>query len=294
MKSIITHILLFTLFLSCSTRDYETVTIKGSDSEVNMALNLAETFMMQDSAISIAVTGGGSGAGIASLINNKCDIANSSRPFKLAEVELARERGITVTPVVFAIDALAIVTHPSVGIDSLTIEQVAQIFKGTINNWKALGSRDAGISLYGRQSNSGTFVYVQQNILKGEYSNAMKQMNGTAQILEAIKTDPNSIGYVGIGYIINKEAKAMDGVKVLSIKPSATSPAVNPTNRQAIINGDYIITRPLYQYTNGNPTGKTKAFIQFELSQAGQAIVERNGYFPITKQYKQQNSQYGL
>lgn len=279
---------------ACSTRAYETITIKGSDTEVNLALDLAETFMMADESVSIAVTGGGSGAGIAALINQKCDIANASRPFKTAEITLAKERNIAVTPIIFGIDALAFVTHPSVGVTQLTLEQVGNIFKGEITNWKDVGGKDATISLYGRQSNSGTFVFVQQNILKDEYANYMKQMNGTAQILEAIKTDPNSIGYVGIGYVVDKNGTVMEGINTLAIQETEDALAINPTNIQAIMDGKYAITRPLYQYINGTPSGKTKAFIQFELSPAGQAIVQRNGYFPITPKYKKQNSQNGL
>ncbi len=285
---------LFILFWGCSQRGFQSIKIKGSDTEVNLALDLAETFMEKDPDISIAVTGGGSGTGIAALLNQKCDIANSSREFRDAEMNLAVKLGINVIPIVFAIDALAFVVNPSVEVEALTVEQIAQIFRGDVSSWKEVGGKDTPISLYGRQSNSGTFVFVQQNILKGEYSNRMKQMNGTAQILEAIKADPNAIGYLGIGYIVNEAGDLAEGIKVISVKVDEDTTPVNPTDVQAIINGDYVITRPLYQYTNGLPENKTKAFIAYELSAEGQEIVRRNGYFPITPQYRKENSKYGL
>jgi phosphate transport system substrate-binding protein len=285
---------LFILFWGCSQREFQSIKIKGSDTEVNLALDLAETFMEKDPDISIAVTGGGSGTGIAALLNQKCDIANSSREFRDSEMKLAGKLGINVIPIVFAIDALAFVVNPSVEVEVLTVEQIAQIFKGDVNNWKEVGGKDTPISLYGRQSNSGTFVFVQQNILKGEYSNKMKQMNGTAQILEAIKADPNAIGYLGIGYIVNEAGDLAEGIKVISVKADEDTTPVNPTDIPSIINGDYVITRPLYQYTNGLPKDRTKAFIAYELSPEGQEIVRRNGYFPITPQYKKENSKYGL
>lgn len=285
----------FIIFLSsCSQHEFESIKIKGSDTEVNLALDLAETFMERDPNISIAVTGGGSGTGIAALINQKCDIANSSREFRNSEMKLAEKAGVSVVPIVFAIDALAFVVNPAVMVDVLTVEQIAQIFRGEINNWKEVGGNDAPISLYGRQSNSGTFVFVQQSILKGEYSNKMKQMNGTAQILEAIKADPNATGYLGIGYLINEAGNLAEGIKVIAVKSDEDTTPVDPTNIQAIINGDYVITRPLYQYTNGLPKNRIKEFLAYELSPEGQEVVQRSGYFPITPQYRKENSKYGL
>lgn len=286
--------ILFSGLLACSSGDFETIVVRGSDTEVNLALDLAETYMDQNEKVSIAVTGGGSGVGIAALINGKTDIANSSRAFKEEEAALALKRGVKVTPIIFAVDALVFIVHPAIGVDSLTIDQVADIFSGRISNWQSLGGEEAPISIYGRQSNSGTFIYIQENILKGEYTTAMKQMNGTAQIIESVKNDPHAIGYTGIGYIINKAGQLMKGIKVLQIKENEKAPAVNPLNEEAIKGGDYVVTRPLFQYTDGVPEGAVKRFIQFELSEAGQAIVERNGYFPITPKERQYNQQAGI
>jgi len=282
------------LLAACGPSDVESITVRGSDTEVNLALDLAETYMKKDSAISIAVTGGGSGGGIASLLNKKTDIANSSRPMQPKELEIAEERGVEPVDIIFAVDALAVVVHPAVTVDALTVEQIGQIFAGEITNWQEVGGADKDISLYGRQSNSGTFVFFRKNIIQGEYASSMKQMNGTAQIIESVKRDEEAIGYVGIGYIINEEGELMEGIKPLSIKPDQNAPAVSPTNREAINNGEYTITRPLFQFTDGVPTGKLLDFIQFELSEEGQQIVQRNGYFPITEKHRKHNEKLGI
>lgn len=277
---------------SCSGSDYETLTIRGSDTEVNVVLQLAEAFMEEDDSVSIGVTGGGSGTGIAALINKKTDIANSSRAFLPAELELARQRGVDARPIVFAIDALTFVCHEDLPVDALSLDQVREIYTGRIRNWSAIvgAACDLPISLYGRQGNSGTFAYIQNEVLQDEYSLEMKQMNGTSQILESLKTDPAGIGYVGIGYVLNKSGEVMDGVKIIPVFLPAENRTVDPSDTVTIINGSYPVIRPLYQYVDGVPTGKLKAFLEYELSTEGQALISKNGYFPITQVYKEHNA----
>jgi phosphate transport system substrate-binding protein len=280
--------LLSCLFVSCGPK-VETVVIKGSDTEVNLVVKLAETFMDDDPDVSIAVTGGGSGTGIAALINKKTDIANSSRAFKEAELVLARERDVDVLPVVFALDALSFIVHENSPVDSLSLDQICDLFTGQTENWSSLGGGDIPVSLYGRQGNSGTFSFIQQSILKADYSLDMKQMNGTSQIIESIKNDVAGIGYVGIGYIIQEDGGTMEGVKVLKILGDGDSVAVDPVITDNITSGAYPIVRPLYQYLDGKPSGKLKEFLDFELSSEGQEIIFQNGYFPINKAYHRQN-----
>ncbi len=269
------------ILLSCETppAGYQSITVKGSDTEVNVALSLAETFMATDPAVSIAVTGGGSGAGIAALINNKTDIANASRPIKPEEIELAKQRQIVPLPIIFAIDALAIAVHESLPLDSLTVQQLGAIFSGKITNWRAVGGPDLVISLYGRQSNSGTFVYFRDSVLQSDYATSLKQMNGTAQIVEAMKQDRAGVGYVGAGYVLKEKN---NGIKVLKIKRNAGAPAISPLETANILNGTYALVRPLFQYTNGAPSGKLREFLEFGLGAEGQRIVAENGYFPIS------------
>ncbi|MEM6263619.1 MAG: PstS family phosphate ABC transporter substrate-binding protein [Bacteroidota bacterium] len=266
------------------------IQVKGSDTEVNLALALAETYMADNEQASIAVTGGGSGTGIAALINGKTDIANSSREIGREELDMAKERGIDPKAIIFAQDGLALVVHPSLPIDSLSLDQLAAIFSGEVTHWSELGGPNKEISVYGRQSNSGTYLYFRDEIVKGEYGSGTKAMNGTAQIVEAIKQDPAAIGYVGIGYIADKNGVLSPGLKALSICPNDTSVAVSPLKKSAIQDGSYPITRPLYQYTNGKPTGTLLAFILYELGEEGQRIVAENGYYEINEAHKQHNA----
>lgn len=285
-------LLLFVLIISCKPNNTQNIVIRGSDTEVNLVLQLSEEFMNKHPKTSIAVTGGGSGTGIAALINKKTSIANSSRPFKKSELALAKERGVDVIPIAFAIDALTFIVNENSPIDSLTTQQIRDIFTGKQTNWSAFGGADKKISLYGRQGNSGTFSFIQQQILKANYSLEMKQMNGTSQIIEGIKNDKEGIGYVGIGYIVKKDGSTMKGVKALSIKGDRQTKAYSPVDFTNITSGDYSITRPLYQYTDGKPQGAVKEFILYELSERGQEIISKNGYFPITKNYKKLNNDY--
>lgn len=281
-------VLILSSAVACTTSKIETIVIRGSDTEVNLVLKLAEAYMDSIPNLSIAVTGGGSGAGIAALINKKTDIANSSREFKASEKELAFTRQIEVVPFIFATDALCFIVHEELAIDSLTIEQIRDIYTGKTNNWSALGAIDLEVSLYGRQGNSGTFTYIQQRILKDDYSLRMKQMNGTSQIIESIKNDPAGIGYVGIGYVLDKNGKVTEGIKILSIKEEGKK-AISPIDPQNIISGDYPVVRPLYQYLDGSPEGVLREFLEFEISAEGQRIISENGYFPIAEQHRKLN-----
>jgi phosphate transport system substrate-binding protein len=265
------------------------IQIKGSDTEVNLVQHEAETFMETRPEVSIAVTGGGSGTGIAALINKKADIANCSRPLKEEERKLAAESGVTPVEVPVAIDGIAVIVHPSNPIDHLTLEQVGRIFQGEITNWKAVGGPDMMVSLYGRQSNSGTYVFFQEHVLnKKDYSTQMKNMNGNAQIVEAIKTDKAGIGYVGIGYV-SKEGTVIPGIKVFRIAKEASSKPISPTEADAVMNRSYPITRYLYQYTNGVPTGAIKDFLAFFLSDKGQDIVKEEGFYPLPQTDRQKS-----
>jgi len=280
------------LAFGCRQHDYETIVIRGSDTEVNLVLRLAEEYMDQDAKISIAVTGGGSGTGIASLINKRTAIANSSRAFKASEKKLAKERGLEVIPIIFAIDALSFVINDQLAVDSLSLPQLRAIFTGKIKNWSAVGGPDLDISLYGRQGNSGTFTFIQKHILQADYSLDMKQMNGTSQIIESLKNDKAGIGYVGIGYIVDKNNNVTEKIKVLSVREEQANKAISPLVPQNITSGQYPIVRPLYQYLDGLPTGKLLDFLKYELSEEGQKIISENGYYPITAHYKKHNQQY--
>jgi phosphate transport system substrate-binding protein len=282
--------------ISCSKNeaDKHTIQIKGSDTEVNLSQRLSEAYMNKLTGVSIAVTGGGSGTGIAALINKQTDIANSSRPMKSTEIKQARAKGIEPVLIIFALDGLAVITHESLSVDSLNINEVADIFKGNIKNWKTLGGPDLEISMYGRQSNSGTFVYFRDTVLKGDYSPNVRRMNGTAQIVETVRKDKAAIGYVGIGYVVNNDGKVISEIKIQKLANDANSPPVSPLESENVKSGAYPLSRPLLQYTNGMPAGEILEFIQFELSREGQKLIENEGYYPITDKHMEHNRSLGI
>ena len=280
----------------CTKKDPagDAIQIKGSDTEVNLVQNLAEVFMAKNPGSAIAITGGGSGTGIAALINGQTDIANSSRPFSKDEVERAGGRGIDPRAVVFAVDALALIVHEDLPVDSLTLEELAALFKGETTSWSTAGGPDTPVSLYGRQSNSGTFMYFRETVLKGNYGRSMKRMNGTAQIVEAVRQDRGGIGYVGVGYVADGQKRVVHGIKIVHIRKDGAAQAVSPLSPENVQSGLYPVSRPLYQYTNGLPRGRLLEFMQFELSPEGQAAVALQGYYPVTGEYMELNRRNGI
>lgn len=277
------------LFLTTGARSEEMLQIKGSDTLINLVQKLAEEYMAENPGAYIAVTGGGSGTGVAALINGKCDIANASRLMKPKEVEQAAEGGVNAKRVVIAVDGLSVITNPNNPVDKLTIDEIGKIFRGEVTNWKDVGGNDVPITLYGRQSNSGTFMFFRDDILKGDYSQKMNRMNGNAQIVEAVKQDVSAIGYVGVGYV-----KDATGLTVVNVAAKAGGIYASPLNSEDVKSGKYPLSRPLNQYINGTPTGALKAFLEYELSSTGQMVVEEEGFFPIPKEYEEFNKKAGL
>jgi phosphate transport system substrate-binding protein len=267
----------------------EMIQIKGSDTIINLTQKLAEIYMQQNPGAKISVTGGGSGTGIAALINKKCNIANSSRAINAKEMESATSIGVSPTRIVVAIDGLSVVVNGGNSATRLTVTQIGKIYRGEITNWSEVGGSNMPINLYGRQSNSGTYGFFREMVLKGEYSPKMNSMNGNSQIVEAVKADPSGIGYVGVGYVKNAT-----GVNIVDVAFSADADYKSPLDKQAVEAGTYPIARPLYQYVNGTPSGETKEFLQFELSAEGQRIVEEEGFYTIAEEYRTQNAKSGL
>jgi len=264
--------------------------IKGSDTMVNLVQILAEEYMAKNPGTALAVLGGGSGTGITAIINQTCDIANHSREWKQKEIDLAWEKGVKPRFFVIAVDGLSIIVHESNPLAKLTVEELSAIYRGEIKNWKMVGGPDKPVSLYGRQSNSGTYVFMQEHVLGNKnYSTDMKEMNGNAQIIEGILQDEGGIGYVGVGYLFDKDGKVRKGIKVLNVAKDSKSQAYSPLDRAAVDTGDYPVARPLYQATKGKPDGVAAAFIAWETGPEGQIIVEREGFFTIGAKYKEQN-----
>jgi len=260
----------------------ESIDVKGSDTLVNLSQKLAEVYMKKNPGDSISVTGGGSGTGIAALTNKKTDICNSSRTLKPKEEKKFKDMGMDVRQVIIAVDALSVIVNSDNPLTSLSMEQIAAIYKGEVTNWSDVGGPDKAITLYGRQPNSGTFDFFREHVLNGEYSNKMNQMNGNSQIVEAVRNDEAGIGYVGVAYAA-KDDKPLKGLKILKVSQTSGGIAYSPLSAELVYNGKYPIARGLQQYVNGKPKGLIGRFIEFELSVAGQKIVEDEGFYTVNK-----------
>lgn len=294
MNKILRYIPLFIVslfFLSgCEIRkpNKSVVLIKGSDTMVNLALRWAEEYMKLHEGVSIQVTGGGSGNGVAALLNGTAQIATLSRELKASEQEKAKQ--LMIEPIMHkvALDGIAVIVHPDNPVDTLSLDQLKNIFSGVTNNWADVGGNNSEIILYGRENSSGTYEYFKQTVLNKDSSNYRVQfannkqvLQGTSALAEAIAQDENGIGYGGVGYFAQR-----NDVKVVYVKKSGSDKAVIPLengsiNYKIIWSGKYPLSRYLYFYTDGKPNGHVRGFIDFVLSKEGQKIVEMMEYIPL-------------
>lgn len=250
-----------------------TITVKGSDTMVILAQRWAEAYMAKNPGTVIQVTGGGSGTGISALINGTTDICNASRPMKSAERGKLKERYATLgVEIKAAKDGLSLYVHESNTVKTLSLPQVKAIYQGKITNWKELGGPDSKIIVYGRENNSGTYVFFKDNVLGGgDFLPSMLSMPGTAAVVNAVSKDKNGIGFGGAAY-----AK---GIHIVPLKKDDKSPAIEPS-AENIKAGTYPLSRFLFMYTANRPTGAVKDYIDWILSPEGQALATKVGYFP--------------
>ena len=251
------------------------ITVKGSDTMVILGQRWAEVYMGKNPGVTIQVTGGGSGTGIAALINGTTEIAESSRPMKDKEKEEVKaKRGKEVLELPVAVDGLAVYVHESNPITELTLQQIKAIYTGQIKNWKEVGGRDERILLYSRENNSGTYAYFKEHVLENaDFYPTAQTLPGTAAVINALAKDRRGIGYGGIAY--------GKGIKHLKVKKDASASAVDPT-MENVLTGKYPISRFLYWYFAGTPAGEVKTFAQWALSKEGQTVVENVGYYPLS------------
>jgi phosphate transport system substrate-binding protein len=265
------------LFTIVRGAEKKSITIKGSDTMVHLVSDWAEAFMNQKPDVEVAVTGGGSGTGIAALINGTTEICAASREMKAKEKQQASEKGAEVREVVVARDGIAVVVNPNNPIRELDMQQLAQIFTGSLTRWNQVGGSKDEILVFSRESSSGTYVFFQEHVLKNkDYTAKAKLMPATSAIIESVSADEDAIGYVGLGYAL----AAKDKVKIIGVKADVNSPAVTPSD-ETVINGKYPIARPLYLYVSTRASENVTAFVDFCLSKRGQAIVKEAGYVAI-------------
>lgn len=251
------------------------ITVKGSDTMVNLCTAWAEAFMKNNPGIQVAVTGGGSGTGIAAMLNGTTDICAASRKVAEKEIQKGTEKGVNFKEFVVALDGLSVVVNKENPVSALSLDQLRKIFNGTYKNWSEVGGPDGKIEVLSRESNSGTFVYFQEEVLKKDnYTQDARLMSSSAAIAQAVSQDKNAIGYFGVAYAKGGE------VKLIGVKKEEASQPIMPTD-EAIKDGSYPISRPLHLYTNGEPTGNIKAFVDFANSDEGQKIVQDIGFSRI-------------
>lgn len=275
-KKSLAVLLTLTVFLlaGCALSEHETITMKGSDTLLQVGQRWAEVYMNAHPEVRIQVTGGGSGTGISALIGGTTDICQASRPIKDEEKQSLKEnRNVDAVETPVALDALALYVNKENAISSLTLEQAGKIFLGEITDWKDVGGTPGKIVLYGRDNSSGTYVYFKEHVLQNkDFPSNYQALPGTGAVVDAVAKDKNGIGYGGIGY-------AKD-IKTLPIAKEATSMPVEPTMVN-VLNGSYPISRQLYWYTAGPPKGSVKAFLDWVLSAEGQKIVSEKGFYPL-------------
>ena len=264
------------------------ITVKGSDTMVNLSQKWAEVYMQLNPNVSIQVTGGGSGTGVAALLNGTTHIANSSRELKDIEYEKAKSLGITPKVYNVALDGLAVIVHTDNKINELTLEQIKDIFTGKVTNWKQVGGDDIPITLYGRENSSGTYEFFKEHVLgkdengkQRDYATSTQVLQGTAALGEAVARDTKGVAYGGVGYFAQRT-----DIKIIAVKKDKGSQAIFPAhngkvNYNAIWNGDYSISRYLYCFTQDKPSKDVNDFFNFILSEEGQKLVLQMEYIPL-------------
>ena len=263
------------LFLSLIliTTGIQAQRIKGSDTVLPVAQQTAERFMNRNADSRVTVTGGGTGVGISALMDNTTDIAMASRPIKFSEKMKIKSAGEDVAEIVVAYDALAVVAHPSNPVKQLTRQQLEDIFRGKITNWKQVGGDDRKIVVYSRETSSGTYEFFKESVLKNKnYMASSLSMPATGAIIQSVSQTKGAIGYVGLAYVSPR-------VKTLSVsydgKHYAAPTVENATNKT------YPIVRPLYYYYNVKKKAEIDPLVQYILSPDGQDIIKKSGYIPV-------------
>jgi phosphate transport system substrate-binding protein len=259
-----------------------TIENKGSDTIVNLALAWAEKYQEIRPSVQLSVTGGGSGTGIAALINGTVDIANASRRMKEEEKQKAIDNGSDPVEFVIAKDAIAIIVNLENPVDNLTLEQISDIYSGKINNWQELGGDDRPIVRLSRETNSGTHVYFLEEVIRlGQKENKTLFSSNTLLLPSSegigaeIRQNPNAIGYDGLGYVT-------DDLKVIGVAAVGSEVFILPS-ATTVNSGEYPIARDLYMYTNGTPTGAIQEYLDWIFSEDAQKIVEELGFVPVSK-----------
>ncbi len=288
MKRILLLTILLVFLVSCSAggegatdaAPQTYIENKGSDTIVNLALAWAEQYQSDQPDIRLSVTGGGSGTGIAALVNGTVDIANASRQIKQKEIDLAAEKGIIPVEHIIARDAIAVIVNPENPITELTLQQISDIYSGVYTNWSEVGGDDRPIVRLSRETNSGTHVYFLETVLRLSekesttlFSTNTLLLPSSEGIIVEVRQNPNAIGYDGLGYVPHD-------LKVIAIAPEVGDEYILPSV-ETVNAGTYPIARDLYMYTNGEPEGVVAEYLEWIMQDVAQNIVKELGFVPI-------------
>ncbi len=280
LKAVLGAILTVALSSGLALAAGGSIQIKGSDTMVNLGQAWAEAFMKENPGAMVSVTGGGSGTGIAALINGTCDIAQASRSMKPQEIDQAKAKGIVPQEYTVALDGIAVVVNPKNPVSRLSFEELRGIFMGSITDWKQVGGKPGQIVLLSREVNSGTHVYFKEHILrrgneKGpeEYAPSALLLSSSQAIADEVSKNVNAIGYYGMGYISQAQ-------KVIAVAKEEQGRYLKPSIED-VRKGRYPISRPLFWYTKGEAKGPAKQLLDFALSKEGQEIVRKLDFVPL-------------
>jgi phosphate transport system substrate-binding protein len=250
------------------------INVEGSDTIVNMSQSWAEEFSNVNPGVMVSVKGGGSGTGIAGLINGTVDFANASRDMKAEEIDQAKAAGVDPVETVIAKDGISIVVNPANPVADLTIEQLGKIYRGEITNWKDVGGTDGTIVLLSRDSASGTYEFFKEAVVgkDAEYAKEAKLLASNQAIIDEVKGNAGAIGYVGLGYAENA------GSEIKEVSIEGVAPGID-----VVLDATYPLSRDLYMYSNGQPADVMKAYIEWILGADGQKIVADQGFVPLSQ-----------
>lgn len=270
--------ILFSVFIAfCMYGQADAQRIKGSDTLLPLTQELAEEYIEEHPSREVIVTGGGTGVGIASLMENTTDMAMASRRIKFGERMRFAEEGLEAKEVIVAYDALAVVVNPSNPVDSLTREQLEAIFRGKITNWKEVGDDDMKIVVYSRETSSGTYEFFKESVLENRnYMASILSMPATGAIIQSVKQTKGAIGYIGLAYLNQY-------VKPLAVSYDGGEHYAMPSVETAA-DGSYPIVRPLYYYYDSTKEAIVAPFISYALSPKGQMSVLNQGFVPVNQE----------
>ena len=258
-----------TMMVAASSAMAGNIVIKGSTTVLPIAQEVAEAYMKENPETKITISGGGSGDGIKAIIDGTTDVGNSSRFIKDKEVASALEKGAYPVPFGIAYDCIIPVVHPSNTATDLTMAQLKDIYQGRIRNWQEVGGPDKEIVVISRDTSSGTYEVWEEKVMKKErvYPGALLQASNGA-VVTGVSKNPHAVGYIGIGYL-NDQVKALtvDGV---------------PGTKETTLNGRFPVSRALFMFTRGWPTGEAAKFLNYVMHpEKGQKFVEKSGYVPL-------------